>query len=258
VRQQAELTEVGMNLFSIFASIWCWTLVLFPAAQIGKDTTSADLIQKLREIEKMLRAAWGADFHSTHQKYMQGSSPTVVLILRQEMIRIVATPLDGRQREGATPHGLTITGDTNYLKIVAVYDDLAPIFVARTINHEIGHLQLMDKGLSRSHEEARVRKIVDTGFFEKVLGLEWLETTIAALQKKVRPVERNGRLYQGYTKEAVDVFYQQLEKSQIKVEKNPIHDGIVENLVFILTNSEEHLATVLDADDQADLNKTAK
>jgi hypothetical protein len=247
-----------MNLFRISASILCWTLVLSPAVQIGKCTSSADLTQKLREIEKMLRAVWGPDFDSTHQKYMKDPSPTVTLVLRQEMIRIVGTPLDGRRREGATTHGLTITGDKDYLKIVAVYDDLAPIFVARTINHEIGHLQLMDKGLSRSHEEARVRKIVDTGFFEKLLGIEWLETTIAALQKKVRPVKRNGRLYQGYTKEAVELFYQQLEKSGVKVEKNPIHDGIVENLVFILTNREEDLATVLDADDQADLNKTAK
>lgn len=94
---------------------------------------------------------------------MLGPSPTVILIPREEMIRIAAARLDGRRRDGETTQGMTI-GEANNVKIFAVYDDIAPLLVAITINHEIGHLQLRDKGMSRNKEEAHIRKTADTLF----------------------------------------------------------------------------------------------
>jgi tetratricopeptide (TPR) repeat protein len=121
--------------------------------------------------------------------------------------------------------------------------------VAATINHEIGHVELRDQRLPRNKEEARVRKIVDTRFFEKVFGKEWLRTTVAALNKKVSAVEKNGQLYQGHTPEAVETLYQQLRREGVIIEKTPRHDRILAIVVFMLTNSEENLLAALDADD---------
>ena len=103
--------------------------------------------------------------------------------------------------------------------------------------------------MSRNAEEARVRKTVDTSFFEKVFGRPWLKMTVAELQKKVLPVEKGGRLYQGHSPEAVELLYQQLRKMGRNVAKNPLHDQILANTVFILTNSEESLSAALDFDD---------
>lgn len=238
-----------MNRFSTFGSIWCLSLVLSPALQVGKsDVGSTGATEKLREVVSVLRVVWGQDFESNYQRYMLGSSPTVLLIPREEMRRIAAARLDGRRRDGETTQGLTL-GEKPDVKILVVYEDLAPLLVAKTIVHEIGHFELRGKGLSRNAEEARVRKIVDTGFFEKVFGRRWLEMTIAALQKKVLPVEKSGRLYQGHTPEAVEMLYQQLRKTGTNLDKNPLHDQILANMVFILTNSEENLSAALDFDD---------
>ena len=124
---------------------------------------------------------------------MLGPAPVVVLIPRAEMIRIANARPDGKARNGETTQGLNLNDE----KIVVVYDDIAPLFVARSINHEIGHLQLRDASLSRNDEEARVRKVVDTAFFTKVFGRQWLESAVSAIEKKVLPVERNGRVYKG-------------------------------------------------------------
>jgi len=210
--------------------------------------TSPDPAEKLREVVALLRIAWGKDFDSNYPNLLLGSSPTVVLIPRNEMIKIAAARLDGRQRDGSTTQGLTI-GEPPNVKIVVVYDDIAPLLVARTIIHEIGHLELRGKRLSRNREEARVRKIVDTGFLEKAFGREWLKTTVAALRKKVVAVKKNGRQYQGYTPEAVEMFYQSLEKAGASIAREPLHDQIIASLVFILTNSEGNLLAALDADD---------
>jgi hypothetical protein len=242
---------------------WCLTLVLCPALQVGNtepgsyqsletaEKRSAVLTEKLREIVSLLRIVWRQDFDSNYQKYMLGPSPTVILIPREEMIRIAAARLDGRRRDGETTQGMTI-GDEHNVKIVVVYDDIAPLLVARTINHEIGHLQLRDKGMSRNKEEAHIRKTVDTLFFEKMFGQDWMKATVAALKKGVIPIEKNGRQYQGYRPDAVEAFYRQLIKAGAKLEKTPLHDRIVASLVFILTNSEENLLAALDAEDGAE------
>lgn len=237
-----------MNPLSIIISILWLTLNLSAALQIGKDTSSADPAEKLRDIVSVLRAVWGEDFDSKYRKYMQGSSPTVLLIPREEMRKIAAARLDGRSRDGETTQGLTL-GEKPDVRIVVVYEGLAPFLVAMTIIHEIGHLESMDKGLSRNAEEARVRKFVDTGFFERVFGRPWLEMTVEALQKKVLPVEKGGRLYQGHTPEAVEFLYQEVRKAGISLEGSPLHDEILANMVFILTNSEASLAAALDFDD---------
>ena len=241
---------------------WCLTLVLCPVLQVGNtergpsqsletaEKRSADPAEKRGEIVSLLRIVWRQDFDSNYQKYMLGASPTVILIPRDEMIKIAAARLDGRRRDGETIQGLTI-GDAPNVKIVVVYDDIAPLFVAKSISHEIGHLELRDKRLSRNSEEAHVRKVVDTGFFERVFGRRWLETTVTLLKKKVIMVEKNRRRYQGYTPEAIETFYQQLRKAGIEVEKTPLHDEIVASVVFILTNSEKSLSAALDADDDA-------
>jgi len=202
----------------------------------------------LCEIVDVLRLAWGQDFESNYRKYMLGSSPTVFLISREEMRGIAAHPPDGRPRDGETTQGLTI-GEKPNGKIVVVYEGLAPLLVAKTIVHEIGHLELSDKDLSRNAEEAQVRKIVETRFFEKVLGSRWLEMTIAALQKKVLPVERGGRIYHGHTPEAVETLYRQFRKAGMTVAKSPLHDQLLARLVFIFTNSQEDLAAALDFED---------
>lgn len=182
----------------------------------------------------LLRILWRQDFDSNYQKYMLGPSPTVILIPREEMIRIAAARLDGRRRDGETTQGMTI-GEANNVKIFAVYDDIAPLLVAITINHEIGHLQLRDKGMSRNKEEAHIRKTADTLFFVKVFGQNWMKATAAALKKTVMPIEKNGRQYQGYTPDAVEAFHRQLTKAGAKLGKTALHDRIV--VVFILTNS---------------------
>jgi hypothetical protein len=252
VRQKAELVEVvHMNRFSTLDWIWCLTLVLSPAFQAGRLDVSADTDQKLREIVSVLRLVWEPDFDSNYRKYMLGSSSIVTLIPREEMIKIADARLDGRRRDGKTTQGLSIDDSTN-VRIVVVYDDIAPLLVAKTIMHEIGHLELTDKGLSRSNEEARVRKTVDTSFFERVFGREWLEMTVTALEKKILPVEKNGRVYQGYSPDAVELFYQQLGKAGTAIERNPLHDKIVASMVFILTNSEKDLSSALDSDDDPD------
>jgi hypothetical protein len=162
------------------------------------------------------------------------------------MIRIANARYDGRSRNGEVTQGLTINSE----RIVVVYDDVDPLFVARSINHEIGHLELKDAKLSRNEEEARVRKVVDTAFFAKVFGREWLQSTVAAIEKKVLLVERNGRAYKGYTPGAVTELYQRLKKAGANIERTKVHDSILETLVFILTNNEETLSAALAADDE--------
>jgi hypothetical protein len=103
--------------------------------------------------------------------------------------------------------------------------------------------------LSRNVEEAHVRKIVDIGFYERLFGRQWIETTVTALEKKVIPVKKHGHLYRGFTPEAVDTFYEQLKKAGSILERNPLHDQIASSLVFIFTNTEQDLAAALDADD---------
>jgi hypothetical protein len=212
------------------------------------EKRSADLTEKLRETVSLLRILWRQDFDSNYQKYMLGPSPTIVLIPREEMIRIAAARLDGRWRDGETTQGLTI-GEEPDVNVFVVYDDIAPLIVARTINHEIGHLQLRGKGMSRNGEEAYVRKTADTFFFEKMFGRNWLKATVAAVKKSVMPVEKDGRQYQAFTPEAIETFYRQLLKAGTKLEKNPLNDRIVASLVFYLTNSEENLLAALDAED---------
>ena len=205
----------------------------------------AEMAARMGEIVATLRILWGEEFDSNYKRYMLGPSPIVVLIPRREMIRIANARLDGRPRNGEDTQGLNIDDQ----KIVVVYDDIPPLFVARSIHHEIGHQQLSNAGLSRNDEEARVRKVVDTAFFAKVFGRKWLESTIAALEKRVLPVRREGRVYNGHTPEAVAEFYLRLQKRGVNVERSMVNDRIVENLVFILTNNEESLSAALAADD---------
>jgi hypothetical protein len=211
---------------------------------------------KLQKIVAALRVLWGKEFDSNYKKYMVGASPTVVLISRAEMIRIANARLDGRPRNGEVTQGLTIGVTqgltTNHERIVVVYDDIAPLFVAHTINHEIGHLQLRDARLSRNDEEARVRKVVDTAFFVRVFGQQWLESVITAMEKKVLPAEKYGHVYSGHTPQAVAEMYNRLQEGGVHVERTALHDRILETVVFILTNSEESLAAALNADDRRD------
>jgi len=193
----------------------------------------------------MLRKLWGAEFDSNYRKYMLGAMPIVNLIPRAEMIRVANARLDGRPRDGQDTQGLTI----NRERIVVVYDDIAPLFVAKAINHEIGHLELRIAGLSPNDEEARIRKVVDTKFFAEIFGQQWLESTIAAVEEKVLPVERDGRVYKGHTPQAVAALYERLERGGVKVERNTVHTRILETVVFILTNTEERLSAALDSDD---------
>jgi hypothetical protein len=201
--------------------------------------------RKLEEIVAMLRVLWGADFDSNYRKYMLGSMPVVALIPRMEMIRVANARLDGMPRDGQVTQGLTL----NRERIVVVYDDIAPLFVAKVINHEIGHLQLRNAGLSPNDEEARIRKVIDTNFFAEIFGQQWLESTIAAVEEKVLPVERDGRVYKGHTPQAVATLYERLGRGGVKVEQNSVHTRILETVVFILANSEEGLSAALDADD---------
>ena len=206
----------------------------------------AEMAARMGEIVMTLRVLWGEEFDSNYKRYMLGRpSPIVFLIPRREMIRIANARLDGRPRNGEVTQGLNIDDQ----KIVVVYDDIPPLFVARSIHHEIGHQQLRDTGLSPNDEEARVRKVVDTAFFAKVFGRQWLESTIAALENKVLPVRRQGRVYNGHTPQAVAEFYLRLQKREVNFERSMVNDRIVENLVFIFTNTEESLSAALAADD---------
>lgn len=206
---------------------------------------AAELTGKLEEIVATLRALWGKEFDPNYRKYMLGSLPIVVLVPRVEMIRVANAQLDGRARDGQVTQGLTI----NREKIVVVYDDIAPLFVAQAINHEIAHLQLRNEGLSPHDEEARIRKVVDTDFFARIFGQQWLQSTIAAIEEKVLPVERDGRIFMGHTPQAVTELYERLERGGMKVERNTVHTRILETLVFILTNTEEGLSAALNASD---------
>jgi hypothetical protein len=199
----------------------------------------------MREIVAILRFLWDDQFDANYKKYMLGPSPLVVLIPRTEMIRIANARPDGKSRNGEQTQGLNINDE----RIVVVYDDVAPLFVARSINHELGHQQLRAAGLSPNDEEARVRKVVDTDFFTRVFGRRWLESTVAALKKKVLPVKKQGRVYMGHTPQAVAEMYDRIKAGGINIDRSPLHDRILENLVFILTNSEESLSAALAADD---------
>jgi hypothetical protein len=199
----------------------------------------------MKEIVSIFRVLWGDEFDSNYKKYMLGPAPAVVLIPREEMIRIANARPDGKTRNGETTQGLNLNDE----RIVAVYDDIAPLFVARSINHEIGHQNLRAAGLSPNDEEAKVRKVVDTDFFARVFGRRWLESTIAAMDKRVRLVERNGRVYKGYTPQAVAEMYDRIKSGGMNLERSTIHDRILENLVFVLTNTEEGLSAALDLDD---------
>lgn len=241
-----------MNRLSPLGSIWCLSLVLSPVIQAGKLADRAvDPTDKLREIVSVLRAVWARDFDTNYRKYMLGPSPIVLLIPRAEMMKIAAARPDGRERDGATTQGLTISEKEN-ARIVVVYDDIAALLVAKTINHELGHLDLKHEGLSRNREEARVRKTVDTAFFARFFGPEWLQATVEALKKKVSRVEKNGRSFQGYTPEAIETFYLQLRHAGAPIERNALHDRILGHIVFILTNREEDLVAALGIED--DLN----
>jgi hypothetical protein len=213
------------------------------SAPIGSG--APERTRKLEEIVAMLRVLWGADFDSNYRKYMLGSMPVVSLIPRVEMIRVANARLDGMPRDGQVTQGLTL----NRERIVVVYDDIAPLFVAKAINHEIGHLQLRNAGLSPNDEEARIRKVIDTNFFAEIFGQQWLESTIAAVEDKVLPVERDGRVYKGHTPQAVAALYERLEREGVKIERNSVHTRILETVVFIMANSEEGLSAALDADD---------
>ena len=235
-----------------------WVVGSFGLSQSGLDmpvcngntptpcsAAPAEMAARLGKIVDTLRVLWGEEFDSNYKKYMLGPSPTVVLIPRREMIRIADARLDGRPRNGKITQGLNIS----YQKIVVVYDDIAPLFVAKSIHHEIGHQQLRNAGLSPDDEEARVRKVVDTAFFAKIFGRQWLESAIAALEKKVLPISRQGRVYNGHTPEAVAELYLRLQRAGVNVERSKVHDRILETLVFILTNTEESLSAALAADD---------
>jgi hypothetical protein len=199
----------------------------------------------MRAIVRLLRVLWGDQFDSSYKKYMLGPSPTIVLIPRTDMIRIANVRPDGKARNGESTQGLNLNDE----RIVIVYDDIAPLFVVRSINHEIGHQNLRNAGLSPNDEEARVRKVVDTAFFARVFGEQWLASTIVALEKKVLLVERKGYTYKGYTPQAVAEMYKRIQSGGIKIERSTIHDRILENLVFVLTNPEEALSAALTADD---------
>src|SRR5215831_7455136 len=134
-----------MNRFSTFGAMWCLTIFLCPALQVRKPDLSSAENEKLREVVSVLRAFWGQDFESNYRKYLLGSSPTVILIRRDQMIRIAAARLDGRRTDGAITQGLTVFGKTS-VNIFVVYDDIAPLFVAKTIIHEIGHVHLRGEG----------------------------------------------------------------------------------------------------------------
>lgn len=205
----------------------------------------AEMAPKMKEIVGMLRVLWGDQFDSNYKTYMLGPAPAVVLIPRTEMIRIANARPDGKPRDGVTTQGLNINDE----KIVVVYDDIAPLFVARSINHEIAHQQLRDARLSPNDEEARVRKVVDTAFLARVFGRKWLESTTDALEKKVLPVERKGRVYRGHTPQAVAEMYDRIRSGGVNLERSAIHDRILENIVFILMNSEKALSAALTADD---------
>lgn len=220
-------------------------LMLVLASATAQSLPAPEAAGKMSEVVATLRVLWGEEFDTNYKKYLVGTPPTVVLIPRIEMIRIANARYDGRSRNGETTQGLTINSE----RIVVVYDDIAPQFVARSINHEIAHLHLRDANLSRNDEEARVRKVVDTAFFAKVYGRRWLESTVASLEKKVLLVERNGRVYKGYTPDAVTELYKRLRKAGANIERSPVHDSILQTLVFILTNSEESLSAALAADD---------
>jgi hypothetical protein len=226
-----------------------FSLVLGPIPAAGQFTQSGNFSEKLEKIVSVLRVVWGSDFEINYQKYMLGQPPVVVLIPRSEMIRIADARLDGRRRDGTTTQGLTI-GEKPDVKIRVVYDDIAPLLVANAIVHEIAHLELRDAKLSRNLEEAHIRKTVDTAFFEKAFGRKWMERTAAALNKKVAPVKKSGRVYRGYTPESVDVFYEQIRKAGAIIDKSPLHDRVLSTLVFIFTNSEKDLSAALDADDE--------
>jgi hypothetical protein len=228
----------GGNVKQLFGLM---VLLSSAAAQSGLDMT----VPKMREVVATLRVLWGDEFDTNYGNYIVGTPPIVVLIPRMEMIRIANARLDGRSRNGEFTQGLNINDE----RIVVVYDDIAPLFVAQSINHEIGHLQLKDANLSRNDEEARVRKVVDTAFFAKVFGGQWLESTIAAIEKKTLPVEKNGHVYKGYTPAAVTELYKRLKKAGANIERTRVHDRILETLVFILTNNEESLSEALAADD---------
>jgi hypothetical protein len=239
-----------MNRFATLLALSYFSLVLGPipdaASQIPQSSNSSE---KLHEIVSVLRAVWRSDFEINYQKYMLGRSPVVVLIPRSEMIRIADARLDGRRRDGTATQGLTM-GEKPDVKIVVVYDDIAPLLVANAIVHEIAHLQLRDAKLPRTLEEAHIRKTVDMAFFEKAFGRKWMETTAAALKKKVASVKQGGRLYWGYTPESVDEFYEQIRKAGVIIDKSPLHDRILSTLVFIFTNSEKDLSAALDASDE--------
>jgi hypothetical protein len=236
-----------MHGLSILCAIWSFTLS-FSAMQVEAGTNSAETTEKLQKIVSVLRVLWGRDFDSMYETYIVGASPIITLIPRREMIRLAEARLDGRRRDGAETQGLTVRTESA-VKVVVVYDDIDPFLVAATINHEIGHVELHGQGLSRNEEEARVRKIVDTRFFEKVFGKDWLQMTATTLKEKVSPVERNGRVYQGHTPEAVETLYRQFRQEGVIVEKTPLHDRILAIVVFILTNSEENVLAALDAED---------
>jgi hypothetical protein len=214
-------------------------------APVSCSAPEQKIVGKLTEVVATLRVLWGDEFDANYKRYIVSTPPLVVLIPRIEMVRIANARFDGRSRDGEVTQGLSI----NHEWIAVVYDDVASLFVARSINHEIGHLQLRDARLSTNDEEARVRKVVDTAFLTKVFGRQWLESTVSAIEKKVLSVEKNGRVYKGYTPDAVTELYKRLESAGAKIERTRLHDRILETLVFILTNSEESLSVALAADD---------
>src|SRR5262245_36336359 len=152
-----------------FALIAFFFLTLLPAAEAAKAVRTiaspTDSSGNLCAIVDVLRTVWGPDFESNYKKYMLGSSPLVVLISRDEMKRIASANRDRKLMDGETTHGFTV-GEWPNARSFVVYDDQAPFLVAKTIFHELGHQDFRPDGLSPSAEEAYVRKIVETAFFE--------------------------------------------------------------------------------------------
>jgi hypothetical protein len=221
------------------------TVILSPRLHLAGETQ--DVTAKLKEIVAMLRIAWKGEFESKYQKYMLGPNPTVVLIPRGEMIKIADARLDGRRTDGATTQGVTFGRERSFV----VYDDISAFFVAKSINHEIGHLELRGRQLSRHDEEARILKVSDTDFLERIFGREWLQATTAAVKKKVLPVKVKGRVYSGYTPQAVQEIYNRLRAGGTTIKRNSLHTQILESLVLTLANSEENLSSALDADESS-------
>src|SRR5262245_13451264 len=102
-----------MNRFSRFGAILSLTLAPVLNANPSEN--------HLNDVVSVLRAAWVDTFEFNYRSYMIGPSPTVFLIPRSEMIKIAASRLEGRPKDGANTQGLTIEiGEKRDVRIVVV------------------------------------------------------------------------------------------------------------------------------------------